>query len=358
MAGPSAGSGGAAGGRGGNTGPGGAGGAARASRYLLGADVTNAQRATSAGQDQLFAALAAHGFNAIRARTFVDPKAADGYDKTNGTADLAHTVAWGQRIKRQGFSFLLDFHYSDNWADPSKQCVPLSWQSLATIADLARAVHDYTKDVVTRLVAAGARPDLVQVGNEITPGMLIHRCDGTGIPTGMNPVGGSNANWKDLGMLLKAGIQAVREVDPTIAVMLHIEKCNDLTTSKWWIDNALAQGVSFDVFGQSCYQTYQGDPTSVPNTVAAWTSTFAKLATAYPSLSFVAAEYGPLQRELNDVVFGIAGARGLGTFNWEPESEGDWNRGHTLFSWTNDTFQPQPDLQLYDAMKKDYASRL
>jgi arabinogalactan endo-1,4-beta-galactosidase len=326
--------------------------------YFLGADVTNAQWASSAAQDDLFNQLAEHGFNAIRARTFVDPKAADGYDPASGVSDLAHTVAWAKRIKAHGFAFLLDFHYSDNWADPGKQCVPIAWQSLATIGALAQAVHDYTKMALTELVAAGATPDMVQVGNEITPGMLMHRCDSAGAPTGPNAVSGSNANWANLGMLLKAGIQAVKEIDPKILIMLHIDRCNDLTTSKWWVDRAFEQGVTFDVLGQSCYQSYQGDPTSVSKTVAEWTSTFQQLAAAYPNLKFVAAEYGPLAREVNDVLFGMAGGRGLGTFSWEPDSEGDWNRGHALFSLSQDRFVAQPDLGLYDLMKRDYASRL
>src|SRR5438132_4579725 len=128
-----------------------------------------------------------HGFNAIRLRTFVDPRAADGYDQANGSADLGHTIAFGKQIKDAGLSLLLDFHYSDNWADPGKQCVPVAWQKFTTIEQLASAVHDYTKDAISQLIAGAARPDLVQIGNEITPGMLLHVCDGAGQPTGSNP---------------------------------------------------------------------------------------------------------------------------------------------------------------------------
>jgi hypothetical protein len=72
----------------------------------------------------------------------------------------------------------------------------------------------------------------------------------------------------------------------------------------------------------------------------------------------MAAEYGPMQREINDVVFGISGQQGIGTFNWEPESSGEWNRGHELFTWETNGFSPLPDLDLYDPMKTAYASRL
>ena len=156
-------------------------------------------------------------------------------------------------------------------------------------------------------------------------------------------------------------------MDPAILTVLHIDRCGDkttetpgsaLSTSKWFIDNAVKQGVAFEVFGESCYQRYQGDPNNPTTTKAGWTKTFTSLASAYPNLRFMAAEYGPMQREINDVVFGLPNQQGIGTFNWEPESGGDWNTGHTLFDWGSTGFTAQPDLKLYDEMKVDYASRL
>jgi arabinogalactan endo-1,4-beta-galactosidase len=333
----------------------------------VGADISFAESASQGAQDNLLAQLKSHGFNAIRLRTFVDPKASDGYDPTNGYCDIAHTVAFGKKVKSLGMFLLVDFHYSDNWADPSKQCVPVAWQKYTTITDLATAVRDYTKDAITKLIAGGARPDMVQIGNETTPGMLMHVCDSGGIPTGNNKVTGSTSNWSNLGALFKAGIQGVKDVDTGILTALHIDRGGDKATetagaalsySKSYIDNATKQGVVFDVFGESCYQQYQGDPNSTANTKKGWTNTLGGLAAAYPNIKILAAEYGPMQREINDVVFGLANNQGLGTFNWEPEKGGDWNKDHILFSWNNDTFTAQPDLALYDAMKTAYASRL
>jgi arabinogalactan endo-1,4-beta-galactosidase len=338
-----------------------------AASYLIGADVSFAESASQGSQDNLLSQLKAHGFNAIRLRTFVDPKAADGYDRTNGYCDIAHTVAFGKKVKSLGMFLYVDFHYSDNWADPGKQCVPVAWQKYTTISDLATAVYDYTKDSITKLIAGGARPDMVQIGNETTPGMLLHLCDSDGQPTGSSKVTGSTSNWSNLGALFKAGIKGVTDVDAGILTALHIDRGGDkpadtagaaLGYSKTYIDNAIKQGVSFDVFGESCYQQYQGDPNSPTNTKKGWTSTLGGLAAAYPTIKILAAEYGPMQREINDVVFGLANNQGLGTFNWEPEKGGDWNTGHLLFSWNNDTFTAQPDLALYDQMKTAYASRL
>jgi arabinogalactan endo-1,4-beta-galactosidase len=350
-----------------------AGATASSATYMIGADITSVQAAEARGatysdgtKKDIFQLLKDHGFNYIRLRTFVDPKAADGYDQTNGYADLAHTITFGKRIKAAGLGFLLDFHYSDNWADPGKQCVPIAWQSYTTIAQLATAVHDYTKDAITQLIAGGARPDMVQIGNEITPGMLINVCDSGGQPTGNNQVTGSISNWTNLGMLLKAGVQGVKDVDTGIKIMLHIDRGGDkggytgaaLSTSTSFITNAQKQGVVFDVFGESCYQAYQGDTASTANTKTDWTDTFSGLVTKFPNLQFVAAEYGPLEREINDVVFGLAKQQGLGTFNWEPTEQGAWNTGHSLFTAAGNTNTATADLALYDAMKTAYASRL
>jgi len=341
--------------------------------YIIGADITSVQAAEARGAtysdgttQDILQLLKKHGFNYIRLRTFVDPKAADGYDRQNGYADLAHTISFGKRVKAAGLGLLLDFHYSDNWADPGKQCVPIAWQGYTTVEQLATALHDYTKDAITQLVAAGARPDMVQIGNEITPGMLIHRCDSGGLPTGNNPVSGAISNWANLGALLKAGVQGVKDVDPSIQIMLHLDRGGDkggysgaaLNASESFITNAQKQGVDFDVFGESCYQSYQGDPTSAANTKTDWASTFAGLAAKFPNLRFVAAEYGPLQREINDVVFGLAAEAGAGTFNWEPTEQGDWNTGHSLFTASGNTNTASADLALYDAMKTAYQSRL
>jgi len=342
-------------------------------RFMIGADITWVQAAEGRGatysdgtQRDIFELLKAHGFNYIRLRTFVDPKAADGYDQQNGYADLAHTIAFGKRIKAAGMGFLLDFHYSDNWADPGKQCVPVAWQKHKTIAELAGAVQAYTTDAITQLIAGGARPDMVQIGNEITPGMLLHVCDGDGHPTGNNAVTGAISNWANLGSLLKAGVKGVKDVDAGIQIMLHIDRGGDkggytgaaASASSSFIDNAQKQGVVFDVFGESCYQAYQGDPNSTAKTQDGWTKTFAALAKQYPKLRFVAAEYGPMQREINDVLFGLPGMQGAGTFNWEPTQQGDWNTGHVLFSGSGNRFTATADLALYDAMKTAYASRL
>jgi arabinogalactan endo-1,4-beta-galactosidase len=326
------------------------------SSYFIGADISRVQTDAAGtmytdndGTQKAFLQLMkGHGFNFMRVRTFVDPRATDGNSKTAGFYDIPHTVTFGKQIKDAGLGFLLDFHYADNWADPGKQCVPIAWQGATTIGALATLLHDYTRDSITQLIAGGARPDMVQIGNEITPGMLIHRCDAGGQPTlGNNPVTGAISNWTNLGTLLKAGAQAIREVDPGIKIVIHLDRGGDLASSRNFITNAIAQGVPFDVFAESTYTLYQGPPSG-------WMNTFTQLAAMFPTLKFMSAEYGPEQRALNDIVFNLPNQQGIGTFYWEATHSGADNAGHLLFNGR----AAQPDLLLYDQMKTAYASRL
>lgn len=337
---------------------------ARTEPYWLGVDISFAGSQPPAARVNLLNVLKAHGVNSIRLRTFVDPTAADGYNKS-GACGLAATIEFGKQIKAAGMSFLLDFHYSNNWADPGKQCVPIAWQKHTTIAQLAGAVHDYTKDALTQFVAAGARPDMVAIGNETTPGMLIHRCDGGGKPTGTNPVNGSTSNWSNLGALLKAGVDATREVDPKIITSFHIAKGGDhtdgkgaLSTSVTWLTNALKY-TSVDAFGESCYHTYQGDKNSAANSKRIWQTVQSGLLEKFPKIKLYAAEYGGFEREINDVNFNLPNQMGIGTYFWEATmNSASWNNG-ALVTGSNGNYTWSPaKVGIYDQMVKDYGLQL
>jgi arabinogalactan endo-1,4-beta-galactosidase len=336
----------------------------RTQPYWLGVDISFAGSQPPAARVNLLNTLKSHGVNSIRLRTFVDPTAADGYNKS-GACGLAPTIEFGKQIKAAGMSFLLDFHYSDNWADPGKQCVPIEWQKHTTIAQLAGAVHDYTKDALTRLIAAGARPDMVAIGNETTPGMLIHKCGAGGKPEGTNPVNGSTSNWSNLGALLKAGVDATREVDPKIVTSFHIAKGGDhtdgkaaLATSVTWLTNALKYS-SVDAFGESCYHTYQGDQASAANSKRIWQTVQSGLLAKFPDIKLYAAEYGGFEREINDVNFNLPNQMGIGTYFWEATmNSASWNNG-ALVTGSNGTYAWAPaKVTVYDQMVKDYGLEL
>jgi len=146
-------------------------------------------------------------------------------------------------------------------------------------------------------------------------------------------------------------VKGVTDVDPNILISLHIDRGDDLASSRNFITNARTQGVEFDAFGESCYTAYQGQP-------SAWQATFTALATQFPDLKLFIAEYGPEQKAANDMMFNLANEQGLGTFNWEPTTQGSWNTGHDLLRRSGSTYNAQPDLALYDQMTTDYASRL
>jgi arabinogalactan endo-1,4-beta-galactosidase len=143
-------------------------------------------------------------------------------------------------------------------------------------------------------------------------------------------------------------------------VVMHIEKCNNLSTTRWWLDGVIGQGVSFDVLGQSCYATAPNGVTGYQGTPADWKATFTQLASAYPKLKFLIAEYSAEQRAAGDVMFGLPDRRGLGTFNWDPTRAYETHPNDPLFStngaWNRYVTIPAK-MALYEKMATDYGLR-
>ncbi|MEM9294192.1 MAG: glycosyl hydrolase 53 family protein [Planctomycetota bacterium] len=189
------------------------------------------------------------GLNWYRLRLFVDP---DGVGVVNN--DLAYTTALAKRVKAAGGAFLLDFHYSDTWADPGKQYKPKAWEDLSFEA-LAAQVEAYTREVVEHLDAAGAAPDMVQIGNEITAGMLW--------PDGRLWVEGEDqdAAFDRLAILLKAGMQGVRTASidaPTPKLMVHIARGDRWHESEFFFTKLAERDLDFDIIGYSYYPRFHG----------------------------------------------------------------------------------------------------
>ncbi|MBN2197401.1 MAG: glycosyl hydrolase 53 family protein [Polyangiaceae bacterium] len=324
-------------------------------RFILGADLSLVQEQEESGltfvdqgvTEDILVILRRHGFNTVRLRLFHDPASpcrtaatgdqTCGYQYEFGTraapyCDLAHTIAMAERVKAAGLGFLLDFHYSDTWADPDDQNKPLAWEPLA-FTELAQALEDYTRETLAAFAAAGVPPDLVQLGNEITAGLLFP--DGSSSPS---------ANFPRFAALVRAAVTGAKTAAPTTPVLLHIEKPDDFSTSDWWLENMLAEGIAFDVLAQSCYPEWHG-------TSADWSPTLDALAAKYPELSFVVVEYSEEKRAVNDMVFALPDRRGLGTFVWEPTW---W--GEALFDREGSALVANELLGLYDQMARDYAA--
>jgi arabinogalactan endo-1,4-beta-galactosidase len=290
--------------------------------FILGADISWIPEDEAAGaqyfdrgvRKDIFDILKQYQFNYVRLRIFVDPR--NGYSRNGGFCDLEHTKAMAKRIHQAGMEFLLGFHYSDTWADPEHQDKPLAWRSMS-VDELEKAVGDHTRQVLSELKAQGTMPQMVQIGNEITHGMLWP--EGrvwSQIPSG-NPdtdartatLGPGIGNYDNLARFVKAGIAAAKEVDPAVTIVLHNHLARNTPRMVEWMDELLKRDVKFDVIGMSAYaQGREGD----------WKNTFQELARRYPNYRQLVLEYSAQKEYLNDLVFNTPGERGLGTFIWEP----------------------------------------
>ncbi len=195
--------------------------------------------------------LKSNSMNAMRVRLFVDPSQAGAEDQGEGVCqDLPFVIALGQRIKAEGFNLLLDIHYSDTWTDPGQHSTPSSWTVTNALGD---SVYYYTRRVLNAMIASGATPDFIQVGNEVTYGMLWPT--GHCYPSGANYGNGTFANFANY---LKRGIQACREVCPAAKIIVHTEmsRVSNVTSFYQSLRNYTDD---YDIIGLSYYPYWHGD---------------------------------------------------------------------------------------------------
>jgi arabinogalactan endo-1,4-beta-galactosidase len=221
----------------------------------------------------LFEILADHGVNLIRLRIWHTP--------TGGWCDLDHTLAMAQRAHDAGQQILLDFHYSDTWADPGQQTNPAAWAALP-FATLLDSVRVRTRDVLLAMIAQDTPPAMVQIGNEITPGMLWD--DGR--------VGGAfntSVQWSQLAQLIGAGVDGVEDAfapAPRPLIMIHSDRGGDNGGCRWFFGNLLALGVDFDIIGLSYYPWWHGAIEALESNLTDLATYFGKdlvvAETAYP----------------------------------------------------------------------------
>ncbi len=304
--------------------------AARAADYAIGADLSFLKQAEDGGRQfrdggkaepglQIFKD---HGYNWIRLRLFHTPA-----ELPNG---LAYTIAEAKAAKQLGFRFLLDYHYSDTWADPGKQYTPKAWAGM-THAQLEDAVFAYTRDTMAAFRDAGALPDMVQVGNEITNGMMW--------PDGRLPQ--NRDSFAGLLRAAMAGVNAGAGNHARPRTMIHIDRGADKVKTKAFFDQLLARGVEFDVIGQSYYPWWHGSLNDLRENLIFMAQEYHKpiivVETAY---NWKPGEYlkrpGPFpespegQRdflaEVNRIVQETPDGLGAGVFWWEPAVTGELER--------------------------------
>lgn len=264
-----------------------------------------------------------HGFNYIRLRLFADPSADSGYAPGKGFCDLQHTLELARRIKKAGLKFLLDFHYSDTWADPGKQFKPAAWHGLG-IHELARKVYDYTAEVLAALKKQGTLPDMVQAGNEINHGIIWPE--------------GNVQHLDSLAFLLRAATAAIKKTDPSIITMLHIALGGQNAESEFFIDNMISRGVTFDVIGESYYPKWHGTLNDLETNLDLLRKKYNK--------PVIVAEYSHLKKEVNKIAFSVKGQGFKGAFIWEP-----LNTWESIFDKDG---KANPFLYEYDKIKNTY----
>ena len=193
--------------------------------------------------------------NAMRVRLFVDPS--NDNDKAV-CQDLEYVKALGKRIKDAGMKLILDFHYSDTWADPGKQWTPNAWKDM-TDEQLKDTIYGYTKYCLEQMVAAGATPDFIQTGNEISYGMMW----GTKAAVGGNNTNrcytnSPQANWTRFINLLKKAGQACREVCADAKIIIHSERTRKPSVLTDFFDRMTNASLDYDIIGLSYYPAYHG----------------------------------------------------------------------------------------------------
>lgn len=229
--------------------------------FILGADLSMIEPMEKQGvrykdakgkEREVLSLFMENGWTWFRIRLFVNPG-------TNGGAiqDLPFALRYAARVKGVGGKLLLDIHYSDTWADPAHQTTPAAWQSLSD-AELEKKVEEYTRSVMEAFRAQGTDPDMVKVGNEITPGMLW--------PLGRND---SPEGWERLTRYLKAGIRGLepRPGGKRPAVMIHIDRGGKAEAVKWFFDRLESAGVPWEVMGLSFYPWWHGTLSNLEETL-------------------------------------------------------------------------------------------
>lgn len=201
--------------------------------------------------------LRGQGMNAMRVRLFNDPDAYQGKDRDpNACQDIEYIVPLCKRIVDSGFALMLDFHYSDFWADPVKQYTPAAWAGMDD-RELEEAIYAYTKATLERLGEEGVTPAFIQTGNEISYGMLWGP-EGTPDSEKKKVYNGNSANWERLASLLKAAGRACREVCPEAKIVLHTERVSNTTVQNNFYSKMKALKVDYDIIGLSYYPYFHG----------------------------------------------------------------------------------------------------
>jgi len=265
------------------------------------------------------------GINSIRLRAWVNP--------SDGWCNTADLLAKAVRANNMGFKIMVDFHYSDIWADPGHQMKPAAWTSL-DFASLTDSVYSYTRHVMDTLKSNGINPDWVQVGNETNDGMLWDD-------------GRASTHMNQFASLINAGYKAVKEVNKSIPVIVHISNGYDNNLFRWMFDGLTANGANFDIIGMSLYPStgnWQSLDAQCLTNMKDMVSRYGK-AVMISEIGMDVTAPSACRSFISDMISktnSLPDGKGLGVFYWEPESY-NW-QGYTLGAFDNNG---KPTAALY-----------
>ena len=275
--------------------------------------------------EDCFKILKDHGINSVRLRTWVNPSD----NPQSGHCSKEETVAMAKRAKEWGMKVMINFHYSDSWADPGKQNKPKDWEGL-NFEELKQALYDYTYDVINDLKKEGISPEWVQLGNEIPSGMI-------------HPEGHTD-NWPQLVELLNKGYDAVKAVSPSSKIILHVDQGNNNERFRWWFDNAEEHGAKYDIIGMSFYPWWLEGKPDYRDVIDDLGANLIDMANRY-NKEVMVVEVGGEDVQPNNTynmfkaviqkVREVPNNNGLGVFYWEPQGARSWSH-YALSAWGED----------------------
>ena len=275
--------------------------------------------------EDCFKILKDHGINSVRLRTWVNPSD----NPQSGHCSKEETVAMAKRAKEWGMKVMINFHYSDSWADPGKQNKPKDWEGL-NFEELKQALYDYTYDVINDLKKEGISPEWVQLGNEIPSGMI-------------HPEGHTD-NWPQLVELLNKGYDAVKAVSPSSKIILHVAQGNNNERFRWWFDNAEEHGAKYDIIGMSFYPWWLDGKPDYRDVIDDLGANLIDMANRY-NKEVMVVEVGGEDVQPNNTynmlsaviqkVREVPNNNGLGVFYWEPQGARSWSH-YALSAWGED----------------------
>jgi len=274
--------------------------------------------------------LKEHNINALRFRVWVNPQ--------NGWCGKKEVATMSQRAYSLGFKVMLDFHYSDSWADPGKQSKPAAWIG-HTVEQLYTDIYNHTFEVLDTLKSLSVIPTWVQIGNETNDGMLW-------------PDGRASDHMSNFAAMINRGYDAVKAVDSTIQVIVHMSNGYNNSVFRWMFDGLKSNNARWDIIGMSVYPAWANGMTwstcnsrckeNMQDMIKRYQTNVMVVETGYDDKKSIEAN-----NFLYDLIEKTKTAGGLGVFYWEPEGYG---HGYDLTAWDPVTKKPTVALDAFQGI--------